>query len=71
MARRRAPQPRGLLTRLIDEIRARQPEFRQDSLGTGFLGGLIFVMAFAAVLTWLCLGADKKIKAEYALGGKK
>ena len=37
MARRRAPQPRGLLTRLIDEIRARQPEFRQDSLGTGFL----------------------------------
>ncbi len=37
MARRRAPQPRGLLTRLVDEIRARQPEFRQDSLGTGFL----------------------------------
>ena len=37
MARRRAPQPRGLLTRLMDEIRARQPEFRQDSLGTGFL----------------------------------
>ena len=37
MARRRAPQPRGMLTRLIDEIRARQPEFRQDSLGTGFL----------------------------------
>jgi hypothetical protein len=37
MARRRAPQPRSLLIRLIDEIRARQPEFRQDSLGTGFL----------------------------------
>ena len=37
MARRRTPQPRGLLTRLMDEIRARQPEFRQDSLGTGFL----------------------------------
>ena len=37
MAKRRAPQPRNLLTRLIDEIRARQPEFRQDSLGTGFL----------------------------------
>jgi len=37
MARRRTPQPRGLLTRIIDEIRARQPEFRQDSLGTGFL----------------------------------
>lgn len=37
MARRRPPQPRSLLTRLIDEIRARQPEFRQDSLGSGFL----------------------------------
>ncbi|MBQ3487485.1 MAG: hypothetical protein IJA71_04280 [Clostridia bacterium] len=37
MARKRAPQPRSLLTRLIDEIRSRQPEFRQDSLGTGFL----------------------------------
>ena len=40
MARRRAPQPMGLLgllTRLSDEIRARQPEFRQDTLGTGFL----------------------------------
>ena len=37
MARRRPPQPRSLLTRLIDEIRARQPEFRQDSLGTNFL----------------------------------
>ena len=37
MARRRAPQPRSLLIRLIDEIRARQPEFRQDSLGTNFL----------------------------------
>ena len=40
MARRHAPRPMGLLgllTRLNDEIRARQPEFRQDSLGTGFL----------------------------------
>lgn len=37
MARRRTPQPRGLLIRIMDEIRARQPEFRQDSLGSGFL----------------------------------
>ena len=41
------------------------------SLGAGFVGGLIFVAAFAAVLTWLCLRSDRKIKAEYALTGKK
>ena len=41
------------------------------SLGAGFLGGLIFVIAFAAVLTWLCIRSDKKIKADYALSGKK
>ena len=38
---------------------------------TGFLGGLIFVLAFAAVLIWLCLRSNKKLKAEYALSGKK
>jgi len=37
MARRRVSRPRRLLTRLADEIRARQPEFRQDTLGTSFL----------------------------------
>ena len=41
------------------------------SLGAGFVGGLIFVVAFAAVLTWLCIRSDKKVKAEYALSGKK
>ena len=41
------------------------------SLGAGFLGGLIFVIAFAAVLVYLCVNADKKVKAEYALSGKK
>ena len=41
------------------------------SLGAGFVGGLIFVIAFAAVLTWLCIRSDKKVKAEYALSGKK
>ncbi len=41
------------------------------SLGAGFVGGLIFVIAFAAVLTWLCIRSDKKLKAEYALSGKK
>ena len=37
------------------------------SLGAGFLGGLIFVLAFAAVLVYLCINADKKVKAEYAM----
>ncbi len=41
------------------------------SLGAGFVGGLIFVIAFAATLTALCIRSDKKIKSEYALSGKK
>ncbi len=41
------------------------------SLGAGFVGGFIFVIAFAAVLTWLCVRSDKKLKTEYALSGKK
>ncbi len=41
------------------------------ALGAGFVGGLIFVIAYAAVLTWLCVRSDKQVKAEYALGGKK
>ena len=41
------------------------------SLGAGFVGGLIFVAAFACLLTWLCIRSDKKLKAEYTLGGKK
>ena len=40
------------------------------SLGAGFLGGLIFVLAFAAVLVYLCVNADKKVKKEYALSSK-
>jgi ferrous iron transport protein B len=41
------------------------------SLGAGFLGGLCFLLAFGAVLVYLCVNADKKLKAEYALSGKK
>jgi len=41
------------------------------SLGAGFAGGLIFLLAFAAVLIYLCVNSDKKLKAEYALSGKK
>ncbi len=41
------------------------------SLGAGFVGGLIFVLAFAAVLVWLCVRSDNTVKAEYALSGNK
>ncbi len=34
------------------------------SLGAGFAGGLVFVTAFGAVLTALCIRADRKAKAE-------
>ncbi len=40
------------------------------SLGAGFAGGLIFLLAFAAVLIYLCVNADKKVKQEYALSRK-
>ena len=39
------------------------------SLGAGFIGGLIFVLAFAGVLTFLCLRTQQSTKAEYALRG--
>ena len=34
------------------------------SLGAGFAYGLIFVLAFAALLTFLCIRADRSLKAE-------
>ncbi len=37
------------------------------SLGAGFVGGLIFVLAFASVLTYLCVTADKKVEKKYVL----
>ena len=35
------------------------------------LGGLVFVLAFAGVLVYLCANADKKQAAAHALSGKK
>ena len=35
------------------------------------IGGGIAVLIFVGILTWLCIRSDKKLKAEYALGGKK
>ena len=40
------------------------------SLGAGFLGGLIFVLAFGGVLTYLCVRGGKKVTSAYALSGK-
>ena len=41
------------------------------TVGTGFVGGLIFVLSFAAVLVWLCIRSDRKEKAESLAAGKK
>ena len=41
------------------------------SLGAGFLGGLIAVAVMVAIVVYLCINSDKKVKAEYALSGKK
>ena len=41
------------------------------SVGAGFLPGLIAVAVIAGILIWLCARADKSLKSEYALSGKK
>ena len=40
-------------------------------LGAGFVPGLVAVIVFAAILTYLCIRSDKKLKAEYELKAKK
>ena len=41
------------------------------SFGAGFIGGLIAVVIMVAIVVYLCVKADKKVKCEYALSGKK
>ena len=41
------------------------------SLGAGFVPGLIAVVAFAAVLAYLCVKSEKDLNREYALSGAK
>lgn len=41
------------------------------AVGAGFLPGLIAVVAFAAVLVYLCMKTEKDLKREYALSGAK
>ena len=40
------------------------------SLGAGFVGGLLFLLTFAAILVYLCVNADKKAKKDYAISRK-
>ena len=37
------------------------------TFGAGFLPGLVAVAVMAAIIAYLCMNSDKKIKAEYAL----
>ena len=41
------------------------------AFGAGFVGGLIAVAVMAAIVVYLCVNSDKKLKTEYALSGKK
>jgi len=41
------------------------------ALGAGFLPGLIAVLAMIAIVVYMCINSDKKLKAEYALNSKK
>ena len=40
-------------------------------LGAGFLPGLIAVAVMVGIVVYLCVNADKKVKAEYTLNAKK
>jgi len=37
------------------------------AVGAGFVGGLVAVIAMAAIVVCMCINADKKLKSEYAL----
>ncbi|MBR2423310.1 MAG: ferrous iron transporter B [Oscillospiraceae bacterium] len=41
------------------------------SVGAGFFGGLMAVVIMVGIVVFLCINSDKKLKAEYALSGKK
>ena len=41
------------------------------ALGSGFFPGLVAVAVFVAIIVFLCIRSDKKLKAEYAVNGKK
>lgn len=41
------------------------------ALGAGFFPGLVAVVVMAATIAYMCINAEKKLEAEYALKGKK
>jgi len=41
------------------------------TVGAGFLPGLIAVIVMVAIVVFLCINAEKSLKKEYALSGKK
>ena len=41
------------------------------AFGAGFLAGLVAVAVMAAIIVYLCINADKKLKADYALNRTK
>ena len=41
------------------------------AFGAGFVPGLIAIAVMAGIVIYLCVNSDKKLKAEYALSGKK
>lgn len=41
------------------------------ALGAGFVGGLIFALAYVATLIYLCVRSDRKVKQEAAMAGKR
>ncbi len=44
--------------------------FTEGTFGKGFVPGLIAVLIMAAIVVYMCVSADNKIKQEYALKGK-
>ncbi|MBQ8787883.1 MAG: ferrous iron transporter B [Oscillospiraceae bacterium] len=45
--------------------------FTEGTFGKGFLPGLIAVLVMAAIVVYMCINSEKKIKQDYALNGKK
>ncbi len=45
--------------------------FTEGTFGKGFVPGLIAVLVIAAIIVYMCINADKKVKKEYELKGNK
>ena len=43
----------------------------EGTFGKGFVPGLIAVLVIAAIVVYMCINADKKVKKEYELKGNK